>query len=365
MRVGIDARTLLIPKKRGIGRYVDHLLDNMIKLDPSIEFILFGEKENLKHDYLKTKLLSSKGYRFRLWEKAFFPFSAWKEKCDMIHCPANTCPPFALCPIILTIHDLNLLKDPLRKNLDFALYFKKQLSSAIKVSYAILTVSNYCKQDLISTFPDLSEKKVHVIHNGLNLEKFHLVKEHEIKKSLPRFDLTKKYILMLGAKDQFKGTELGFKAYVKVASEIKHNLIITSLSKDLREEYQQKIDSYGLTDRVHLLDFISDDELNALYNLAEMFLFPSKYEGFGFPLLEALYCHCRVIANDIPTTREIAGKHAIIVQHDVDSFADAILAASKDVMCYDFTDQAKHSLSFSWKDSALKTLEIYKSILKS
>ncbi|MCD6460118.1 glycosyltransferase family 4 protein [bacterium] len=363
MRVGIDARTLLISHKRGIGRYIESLLNHMIKINTSVDFILFGEKENLNHPTIATRLLFNKGYRFHLWEKVFFPFDTWKQGCDILHCPANTCPPYALCPIVVTIHDLNLLKDPARKDLEHALYFKKQLSSAVNVAHTIITGTECAKQDLLEKFPKLPKNKIHVIHHGLDIQKFYLMKKNNIKKILPQFDCGKKYILMIGAQDIFKGTKLGFEAYAKIALESDYDLIITSLPLELRQQYQKKINAYKLTGRVHLLDFITDDELAALYNLADIFLFPSKFEGFGLPLLEAMCCNCRIVANDIPTTREIAGKFAILFSNDVDSFAQSILEAIKGLSCYDFCEQKKHSLSFLWSDSARKTLEIYERII--
>jgi len=363
MRIGIDARTLLIPHKRGIGRYIEYLLQHMIMIDPSVEFILYGETENLRHETITTRLLCNKGYRFHLWERVFLPFEAWRQKCDLIHCPANTCPPYSACPIVVTIHDLNLLKDPARKNSEHALYFKKQLSSAVKVAHKILTGSHNAKQELLAKFPELPENKISVIYHGLDTEKFFSLEKKKVENIITSIDCNKKYILMIGAKDSFKGTGLGLEAYSKIAADIEHDLIITSLPCELQREYHKKLEQYKLNGRVHLLDFVADNELNALYNLADIFLFPSRFEGFGLPLLESIRCHCRLVANDISTTREIAGKYAILSIDDSDRFASAILKAIKSLPAYDFKEQVEYSLSFLWEDAARKTLEAYKSIV--
>lgn len=360
MRVGIDARTLLIPHKRGIGRHLDHLINSMVELDASLELILFAENDHLTHPSLTTRLLTSKGYRFRLWERLYFPIDAWRQHCDIVHCPANTCPPFTFCPVVLTIHDLNLLKDPSRMDSDIGVYFARQLASAVKHARKIITVSKSSKEDLLEKFPNVRDDKIEVIYNGLDDKKYHSIGQDDIQRILPDFDAAGKYIMLIGAQDVFKGTDLAFEAYSRIAKEVEHDLIITSLPPSMREQYRNIIADHKLTGRVHLLDFISDEEINALYNLAQIFLFPSRFEGFGLPLLEAMRCHCRIVATDIPTSREIAQGYAILVPDDVEQFADAVKTAVKTYESFDFKKQEQHCMSFSWQDAARKTIEVYK-----
>lgn len=362
MRIAIDSRTLLIPRLKGIGRHISHLLNNMSTLDPSMEFVLYGEKEQFIHEQFLTRLLPTKGYRFRLWENLYLPIDMLRQRCDLLHSPANTCPLYSPCPIVLTIHDLNLIKDPSRKNSEHARYFAKRLAKSVAKARAIITVSLSSQNDILNMFPKLSKDKVHVIYNGLDVNAFPEFSSQEVQVILPNLDLKKKYILLIGAVEAFKGTEFGLDAYAKIANKIDHDLIITSLPEEIRNKYAQKIKKHNLCDRVHLFDFVSDKQLAALYRTCEIFLFCSQFEGFGLPLLEAMYCGCKVVATDIPTTKEIAGEFAALSPFDNDRFAQQILeTVSKSC---DNKKQRQHCLSFSWRETAKQTLEVYQQIGK-
>ncbi len=365
MRIGIDARNLLISHKRGIGRHIDYLLKNLQEIDSGIEFVLFGQTDNLKHEFLKTRLLTDKGHRCRLWEKLMLPLNASLQKCDILHCPSNTCPPWSIIPIILTVHDLNLIKDPSRNNTERGIYFAKQLGKAVEIAKSIITVSKNSRSELLEKFPSLNPDKVHVVYNGLDTSKFRTIDKNAIQEKLNFLNTNRKYIMLMGAGESFKRTEMGFDAFCKVSAEIEHDLIITSLNDELKKYYLQKAKECKLENRINALGFLEDSQLNVLYNLADLFLFPSRFEGFGFPILEAMACRTRVISNDIPTSREIAGDFALFCNDSVDSFSLGILKGIKEMPSFDFSIQDKHIAKFSWKKAAKRTLEIYKQTLNS
>lgn len=367
LRVAIDARTMFAAHRRGIGRYVANLVTAISTEHDNITFGLFGERGSTMppntDDKFTCFFLPNRGYRFHLWEQLYLPMSLCKTRFNLIHSPANTSPLFVPCKRVVTIHDLNLLKDDDRKDRSYSKYFRFMLPLLLKFSDKIITVSKSTARDIVNYYPDTKRSKITTIYNGID-PRFSELSSDRIKQRLDSLiDLNVRYILTIGASDTFKGTELVINAFCKVAAYIPHVLIVTGLTYGERDRYLRRALALGLEKRILMLGYVSDEELVALYNLCDTFIFASKYEGFGFPVLEAMKCGANVVASDIDTTREISGGFATLFKtENVEDLCEKIMTSSW-VREAKRKKQTEWASRFTWENAARLTADVYNQVL--
>lgn len=330
MRVGIDAR-MYGKIARGIGRYVEEMIKNLEKIDSQNEYFIFLGKKNFDDYQLRNprfkKVLAPYPW-YGLKEQLFMPRLLNSYELDLVHFPHFNVPYFYRRPYVVTIHDLILWFDTQKRatTLGPLKYFLKKLSykvilkNAIKRARQVIVPSDYTKQDLIKIFP-WSENKISTVYEGLGVEnKVCLSDDKELK---IRYNITKPYLMYVGSAYPHKNLEFLIRNWKSVLQKYDYQLLLAVEKDFFREQLEKLVLDLGLQNSIIFTGFVMPDDLACLYHYAEAFIFPSRYEGFGLPPLEALKQHCPVLALNRTCVPEILQDKAIYFEEDTESLLNA------------------------------------------
>lgn len=329
MIIGIDIRMLASGNKTGVEEYTCQLMKSMLPLRKDIRFKLFYsgyEKQKLDFDWLKLPNVELIDFKFpnRLLDTSlrFFDFPRMESlmgKMDKFFSPhifltANQ----KNCERIATFHDLSFEKYPelYSKNKNFwhfAMKPKKQAERADK----IIAVSNSTKQDLIEIY-NINPNKIRVIYSGLSPLLKQAVTEEKKRKVAQKYHLSEKYILYLGTLEPRKNISSIIKAFAKskqsgFLKNTKIKLVIAGTKGWLYQEIFNTAKELNLKEEIIFTNFIEEADKPALYEMAQIFIYPSFYEGFGFPPLEAMARKTPVITSNISSIPEAVEDGALII----------------------------------------------------
>lgn len=284
--------SVLAQKKSGVPIYVENLVDELIKKNINLDLISSTELPKFSRKYQLKSFNNNFSYKRIFWENFFMG----KEiKTKIYHNPLFLLPRFGLkkdIKTVITVHDLAFFEDPSSFDLRTRLYFKIFLPYSLKRANAIIAISKSTAKSLINHYPAY-RNKIHVIYNGFNDYSKYL-----LSKNISLHD--KPYFLQVGCGHPRKNLELSINSYLEYR-EVNNNvdLILVSTSNKQKKKYK-KIPG------IVFMDNLSDEELFNLYRNAISALYPSSYEGFGFPILEAMSAGCPIICSNIPSSKEIS-----------------------------------------------------------
>lgn len=220
--------------------------------------------------------------------------------------------------ILLTIHDIRQLQQDCSL-LERAVY-KTFLGRALRVADHVVTVSEAMKEEILNFYPGI---QISVIYNGLDAGVFNQVSESDMLAVRRKFDLSAEFIMAVGHFEKRKN----YLALIDAVERLRDrgnacNLLIVGNDSGGKQEIQERIESAKLSGNVKLLSALSDLEVRCLYKLCSLFVFPSSYEGFGIPILEAMAAGCPMVLSDIPVFREITQDRGVYFPpQDVESLA--------------------------------------------
>ena len=309
--IGIDVYSAL-HQPRGMGNYTINFIKELAKLDNENKYILYGDIEDAnnvlpKQNNFIFKKLDAKGLFH--YEQIVLPKQCKKDKIQILHSPANTSPIFLDKNIerFITVHDIIFLKKeiPLPKNkrqLIGRFYYALNVVLNIKKADKIFTVSEFSKNDILKTFK-LNPEKIIVTPNGH--EHFDISQATNFEELQTKYNLPKQYYFSLGGEAPSKNTEF----LLKVFSEHNDiNLVVAGIKEPTKSSLAKKYMNYS---NIVFVPYITQADLVGLYKNAQAFIFPSLYEGFGIPLLEAMKCECPIICSNSSCLPEIAGDAAL------------------------------------------------------
>ena len=327
MRVAIDARKL---HDFGIGTYTRNLLRYLARIDRESEYVLLCHEPDLGigpqlGPNFRTVLEASPNYSFR--EQIHLPWVLRRERPDVFHAPHYVLPPAARCRAVVTIHDCIHLMFPqyLPSRAAYA-YARASMWSAVRRSHRILTVSEASKRDIIHFFNAPPEKIV-VVYNAID-ERFGMEpKDEDVARVRERFQLQHEFVLYVGNIKPHKNLVRLIEAFDLLRQrghdELKLLIIGDEISK--LPALRRAVHLHKLHKHVRFLGFQPDETLAILYRLAAVFVFPSLYEGFGLPPLEAMASGTPVVTSNVSSLPEVTGDAAVLVDpYDVESIADGI-----------------------------------------
>ena len=369
MRIGIDGTRIMVPD--GGGRYTFNLIKYLIE-DNRNEYVLIlpkiideFEKENVNQ--VITPSCEGLKERFRFFISLHSILK--KERVDVFHCTTNYGIINSPCPVVVTVHDLITIKHPLLRSTKVEYYiYKYILSSLLKRAAAIITVSESTKKDLIKYFK-LSNGLINIIYNGYNQSTFHAeYEENSDLDILNKYKVKPGYILFVGYITPKKNldTLLSALALLKKQGKLNCKLVIVG-SKGYRYSLiKNKIIELQLQENIVELGFVPDNELSAIYRNTSVFVYPSIYEGFGLPPLEAMACGCPVITSNTSSLPEVVGDAGIMVDpYDVDGLADAMheVLTNDGLRANMIKKGLERAKRFSWEKCAKETLKVYEQIM--
>ncbi len=366
MKIGIDAR-FYGPHGTGIGRYVQKLITYLEQVDHDNEYVIFLQQDNFNqykpsNPNFRKVIADYKWYT--LEEQIKFPKTIKHHKVDLMHFPHFNVPLFYNKKFIVTIHDLILTKFPTIRasKLSPIMYWFKHLmyrliiSHAAKKSKKIITFAEYTKNEIIKTF-GVSETKIAItdesadLQNGIAADK-NILNSYEIKSP---------YILYVGNVYPHKNLDRLINANLKIDG---MQLVIGGRKDYFLNRLESETRSRGIgSDQVIFTGFISDEVLRTLYQNADVYVFPSLYEGFGLPPLEAMNEGCPVASSDQSCLPEILGDAVLYFDPlDVNSIAESIKRIlSSDELRNELITKGKEQVKkFSWERCASQTLKLYR-----
>jgi len=368
MKIGIDA-TSLSRKITGIENYTFNLCKTLLSFDKVNSYVIFFRKQ-IHHDLLsfqKTNKFLLSPYDNQIFcEQFWLPYIILKEKLDVVHFPAFPPGLFVYEKCIITLHDATMWKHPCTLSWKNKIYMKPLTILALKKSEKIITVSESSKKDII-TYCNVGNNKI--INTGESIsEKFMIIEDkNKLNKVRLRYNLPDKYILAVSSIEPRKNIESILQAYsiLKSKNTIDYKLVLVGRKAWGSKNVQERVNDLKINDDVVFTDYIGGEDLICVYNMASLFVYPSFYEGFGLPPLEAMACGAPVLASDIEVFKEVLGDAAILVSPtDVKAIANNIyIIMNNHILRNELKEKGLERVkSLSWEDVAKKTIGIYESI---
>jgi glycosyltransferase involved in cell wall biosynthesis len=367
VRVAIDARKL---HDFGIGTYIRNLLRHLARIDHDTEYVLLCRENDLGvgaqlGPNFRAVLEPSPNYSLR--EQIHVPWVLRRERPDVYHAPHYVLPSGVRVRSVVTIHDcIHLMFPQYLPNKAAYAYARATMWSAARRSACILTVSEASRRDILHFF-NVAPEKVVVVPNAID-ERFSLApSEEDVSRVRERYQLDTRFVLYVGNIKPHKNLVRLIEAFSELRRGEFEDLRLLIIGDEISKlpALRRAVHRHKLHKHVRFLGYLPDETLSILYRLASVFVFPSLYEGFGLPPLEAMASGTPVVTSNVSALPEVTGGAAVLADpYDVESIGDGMRRVLTDPALAD--EMRRHGLlrarEFSWERSVAKTLEVYQKV---
>ena len=379
MHIGIDiSRALENPT--GVGWYTAHLVNALKNFDHKNRYSLYPIFWFCHpREYMNAVRFAGKNFAVKDLDRAFSELERrWSENTvraeqllgpiDILHCPAYTAPHVSHCRLVVTIHDMSFLTHPHFHTNENRRFCMIQTLRASRFADAIICVSEATSRD-VKRYLHITDDRLFVIPEAAGLEFHRLDDQSVITRALLDLGIKENFILFVGTVEPRKNLSALIEAYARLRESRSCNewLVIAGGSGWKNAEIYKRVKDLGLTPYVKFLGYVSSEALVSLYNACRVFVYPSLYEGFGLPVLEAMACGAPVITSSVSSLPEVAGDAAITVDPlQIDSLTDAMYSIlSDDTLRMELRKRGLNRASrFSWEETAKKTLALYERVIE-
>ncbi|MFZ5351216.1 MAG: glycosyltransferase family 4 protein [Bacillota bacterium] len=370
MHICVDTRGAKLYSGTGIGTYTARLMENIISIDLSNRYTFFwpegGYRFLMNRSNIDITLFGEKNKRF--WDEVYLPVQVMSIGSDVFHLPQNGLglPTSKYCSYVVTVHDLIPYTMPETCGKSYLDRFLEQMPYILEAADRIITVSEYSKQDIIRFFKTPADK-IKVTHLAAD-SRFKLMNKDAAWSVLKeKYSYDNKYILYIGGFSPRKNVEGLLDAYKRICGELpeKYDLVMLGASKDNHYELNKRICDLGLEDRVVLTGYVPYEHLPYFYNCADLFVYPSFYEGFGLPPLEAMTCGTPVITSNVTSIPEIVGDGAVTIDpYDNELLSETMYNVLTDAEKKNklIENALRRAYNFSWKKTAIETIKVYEEL---
>ncbi len=373
MRIGIDASCIL-PARTGVGNYTLNLLKYVLRLDQANEYVLFMNSYSQAQPDLPFRELQNVTIkRFRIFGPLLLqswrwlrtpPIDLFVNKVDVFHSPTGIMIPQIKGKRIVTVHDLYFMEHPEDTDILGGKYLLHTLPHRIHKADVIIAVSHSTKNDIIKYF-NIPSEKIHVIYEGVDFLQFRQIHDPAVLDLIRQeYCLPIKYILTVATIEPRKNIEGLLFAYRRLKQILNNppKLVIVGKKGWKSEKVTEAVHQLGLYRDVIFTGYVSDEHLPLIYNNALVFVYPSLYEGFGLPVLEAMACGLPIVTSDTPSLKELAGEVAVMV--DPTNYYLLAEKLKEVITSHKMRKQMRErslrqSQNFSWERCARKTIDLY------
>lgn len=380
MLVGINAQKLFMSRdyrNAGISRYIRSIAAQLPRLPGHERYLLYtndqvrawpgveGERVRIAGAWLPTSMPLVR----ILWEQTVLPVLAMRDGIDVLHCPLNVQPVISTCPVVLTIHDLTFLRFPDRFNAVKQRYLAALTGFSARRAHCILADSAATKADVAAAF-GIDQARIDVVYPGFDPDFRPIAPDDaggqaRLDAFRARHDLPQRFVLYLGTLEPRKNVDRLVAAFsALVARGMPHALVLAGGKGWHYEAIFDAIEAHGLQDRVLVPGYVAREEQPLWYNAADLFVYPSQYEGFGLPPLEAMACGVPVVTSATSSLPEVVGNAGMTVDvDDLESLSEAMAAVLTDSGRAAAMRAAglQRAATFTWEAAAQGCLKAYRS----
>lgn len=366
MRIAIDARGVNWYSGTGIGTYTSQIIKHMLKDDIENSYLLYWWGENYK-DFYKDNVsisIASKKHR-KFFEEHFFP-ECLKNNCiDVYHVPQNGIglPQKKSCSYISTIHDLIPYIMPETVGKGYLKRFITAMPQIVQNSDTIITVSEFSKKDIIRIF-NVDDDKIKVTHLAAE-DYFRPIDKEKSKYFLKnKYNIESDFILYVGGFSPRKNVRSILVAFSRIYQSLSkdYKVLILGSASDDHSYLMTLCESLNISDNVIFTGYVPYEDLPYFYNSCNVFVYPSLYEGFGLPPLEAMSCGIPVITSNIASIPEVVGDSALLINpFDTEELKIALEKVLENPALSEELSKLGYARSklFNWEKTASETLKIY------
>lgn len=348
-RIGVNALYLIPGGVGGTEIYLRELLAALARVDTTNEYFVFTNLETgadlipqqLNFKWKQQALHAVSRPARILWEQTILPLEVARYKIDVLFNPGFTAPLLAPCPSVTVFHDLQHKRHPEYFRWFDLPFWRLLLWAAAQRSDRLIAVSEATRADLLR-FYTLPAAKISVVHHGVDAALF----------DLPRVP-SQPFVLCVSTLHPHKNLERLIRAYARQPRDFR--LVLAGFRGFQAEAIEKQIAALHLQDSVQLTGWLAREDLYRLYSTACAAVYPSTFEGFGMPVLEAMAAGVPLVCSDIPPLREVAGD-TVLYFNPLDE--DAIANALENVAAHDPTPARERARSFTWERTARETRSV-------
>jgi len=376
VRTGLNAHLLSFDttyRQAGVSRYIEALLRHVPDVAPDDDLVVFAGPQrppaaagfDQSIEWRHSRLPTARPPVRIAWEQTAGVIAARRERLDVLHSPVNVVSMGVSTPQVVTVHDLAFHHFPEQYPGMKQRYLKAMTRLSIRKAAAVITVSEATRRDVIDVY-GADPERVIAVPNGVD-DTMRPLADDEVSQFRERNRLPDRFVLFLGTLQPRKNIEVLIRALALLADDIDWPLVIAGARGWMYDSLFALVDELDLKERVRFTGHVPAEDLVFWYNAATILIYPSRYEGFGLPLLEAMACGTAVIAANTSSLPEVVGDSGLLVEpDDVEGFTAAMRTLAGDDSYRQQLEQSglDRAASFTWRNTARQTVDIYHHVLR-
>lgn len=377
MRIGVNTLFLIPGEVGGTETYLREVLLAIAKSFPHIEWVLFTNRENdqclrgifgnfSQFSFNSLPLRATNRYARIIWEQMHLPFRVLKSQTDLLWSPGYTAPFFSPCPQVVTIPDMQYRRHP--QDLVYLARFVTDIlvRAAVQRCQGILTISEFSRREIL-TFTRAREEIIRAVHLASDPAFGRSTPDNMKQGRLNRvLSIEKPYILCVANTYPHKNIHSLVESFGRIQNKIPHHLVLVGKRRLGEPEVQTALEKVTDTSRIQRLSQLDNEDLMALYQGADLFVFPSLYEGFGLPVLEAMMSGVPVLTTTCGSIPEVGGDHVCYFDPadatDLDRKIVEMVCWNKNYRMSRIQEAQKRARQFSWQKTAEETMEYFEKV---